>query len=312
MTRTQQGNIVHPADTVATTVGAISFINTLPIYAAFHEHSELSESLGISLVYDVPSGLNKQVDDGKLLISPVSSAYYLRNQDKLTLLDNLSVSSFGAVESVIFCSKKPLDATLFDLPAIAVPDDSETSVALLSCLISEHTNKPVNEIDFKNWFNVYPAKDYNEALEKHDAALIIGDNALNVYQSDIRNDYFVYDLSSLWVERYKTPFVFAVWVAQNDWTKNNPEKLTEINTQLVNNYETFLADSSLIDEGVTLAQEYCSLSRDVIHRYFTQCLNYNLTNEHKQTLEKFNTLLSTLDTATPQSEKAKTLAGGSF
>lgn len=294
----------QPQASMPVPLGAISFINTLPVYGAFHWNTVLAKSLNVNLVYDVPSGLNRKVDDAQLLVSPVSSAYYLRNQDKLTLLNNLSVSSYGAVESVIFCSKKPLDKSLFELEKIAVPDDSETSVALLSCLIAANTNKAIETIDFKNWFNVYPAQDYQTALDTYGAALIIGDNALQVYQSNTREAYYLYDLSSLWVEKYKTPFVFAVWVAQTEWAEQNPQALSCINHQLIENYQTFLKNDSLIADGVTLAQQYCKLPADVIKRYFTQCLDYSLTPEHQQTLVSFSQLLHQLD-ATP-----KTLVGG--
>ena len=83
-------------------LGAISFMNTLPIYHGFESQLALPPEIH----YGNPAELNSAMEAKQLDISPVSSVYYLRNQEKLQLLPGLSVSSYGSVErcSLLFRS----------------------------------------------------------------------------------------------------------------------------------------------------------------------------------------------------------------
>ena len=49
-------------------------------------------------------------------------------------------------------------------------------------------------------------------LENNDAALLIGDPAMNVARTDLH----VFDLASLWRKFTDTGFVFAMWMARAD------------------------------------------------------------------------------------------------
>ncbi len=262
-------------------LGAIGFINTIPVYLPFGQPE------GVELVYEVPSALNRMMGEGKLDISPVSSAYYLRNKDKLVLLEDLSVSSPGAVESVIFVSRYPLTETLLDLPAIAVPDDSETSVALLAWLLKVKTGQ-----DVQPKFQVYPAADYRKALAEVGCALVIGDNALLIHEQGVPDGYYCYDLSSLWSDLTELPFVFAVWVAGKAWAQAHPETLVQINRMLVEGRNRFFEESSeWLEMGIQAARSRCTISEARIHRYFTRALDYRLGPTHQQALLRFDMIL---------------------
>ena len=50
-------------------------------------------------------------------------------------------------------------------------------------------------------------------LRNHDAALLIGDAALEISAGKER---FLYDLAHLWRERTGQPFVFAFWAVRLD------------------------------------------------------------------------------------------------
>lgn len=265
-------------------LGAISFVNTVPIYSDYRPAS------GIDLVYDVPAALNAAILSGKLEVSPVSSACYLRNQDKLILLEDLSVSSPGAVESVIFLSRKPLGAGVLDYPAINVPNDSETSVALLAYLLKEATGE-----DLRPWFKIYEAADYKKTLEESGNALVIGDNALMVQESGLASDCYVYDLSTLWKERTGLPFVFAVWVADRRWADKNPGALAEVTRELRAARDRFFADTTVFEQGIALAQTKSSLPRETLERYYRQCLSYGLSPEHQTSLARFEQIIQSFD-----------------
>ncbi len=277
-----------------TRLGAISFINTLPVFQDF------SCPTGASLVYDAPAALNRAVAEGRLDVSPVSSAFYLRNWDRLVLLDDLSVSSPGSVESVLFLSRKPLDESFLDQPVIPVPDDSETSVALLAHLLREKTGH-----DLRPWFDIYPAGRHHEALAQHGCALIIGDNALLVHEKPLPGNTHCYDLASLWAEATGLPFVFAVWVARREWAEHHPEALEQINRLLRESRNRFFENPELLENGVKAAADRCTMTRERIRRYFTRSLTYGLDRRHLEALDRFSEIINTLDTQPREQQPRK-------
>lgn len=282
----------------AVRLGAISFVNTVPIYSAYQPDD------GVTLVYDVPAQLNARILADELEISPVSSACYLRNQNRLVLLNDLSVSSPGAVESVLFLSREPLGAGLLDMPSISVPNDSETSVTLLAYLLKEATGQ-----DLRPWFKVYKAANYRQTLAKTGNALIIGDNALIMKEDLSQNSQGLhcYDLSTLWREKTQLPFVFAVWVANRRWAEQHPERLAAINQALCQARNQFFQDTSRFQAGLQAAQLRSQLPQSTLERYYRVCLTYNLTEAHQHSLESFNAVIqesSNWESATRERQSA--------
>lgn len=270
-----------------TRLGAISFVNTVPIY------SDYRPLPGIELVYDVPARLNAMMLAGELDISPVSSACYLRNRDQLVLLDDLSVSSPGAVESVLYLSRKPMGPDMLDMPVISVPNDSETSVMLLAYFLREATG-----YDLRPWFRVYQAAEYQQALTATDNALIIGDNALMIRESRLSqaetlDGYYCYDLSTLWKEETGLPFVFAVWVANREWANLNPVALQDVNEALRASRNRFFGNPSIFRQGMHMAQERSRLPEATLERYYRHCLTYHLDTDHHVSLERFEGIIQT-------------------
>jgi chorismate dehydratase len=266
-------------------LGAISFVNTVPIYSNYQPASH------VELVYDVPANLNTRMLRGELQISPVSSACYLRNQDRFVLLDDLSVSSPGAVESVLFLSRKPLGPEMLDIPLISVPNDSETSIMLLAFLLKEATGQ-----DLRPWFQSYDAGQYLSVLQETGNALIIGDNALMMKEARNRNpalaqEFYCYDLSTLWKERTGLPFVFAVWVANRSWAEEHPAAMAKLNRELVAARNRFFSKPSVFQTGLTLAEERSHLPKSTLEHYYRHCLAYNLEAEHQVSLRQFGVVI---------------------
>lgn len=269
-----------------TRLGAISFVNTVPIYANY------SPDPDIELIYEVPARLNAMMLAGELDLSPVSSASYLRNQDRLVLLEDLSVSSPGAVESVLFLSRKPLGPDMLDAPVINVPNDSETSVMLLAHLLQDATGQ-----DLRPWFSVYEAADYRKTLQESGNALIIGDNALMMKEGLPQEEqpYYCYDLSTLWKEKTGLPFVFAVWVANRQWAERHPEQLQTVNRSLRQVRDEFFTSPVAFEAGMVKAKARSGLPEETLERYYRQCLTYGLSAEHHASLSLFEGILKTAD-----------------
>lgn len=279
-------------------LGAISFINTIPIYYPFHFGPTVQNlPLDTVLSYAPPSALNQMMLEGLLDVSPVSSAFYLRHQDQFERLSDLSVSSFGSVDSVILLSKLPFGSRLLELESIGVPDSSETSIALLTHLLLEALGE--TELTPKlqsGWLKVYPAYAHEQALNDYQAILMIGDDALRLVQEEAgKNDYFIYDLATLWQEQTGLPFVFAVWIAQKEWAAKNSAKLEALNGFLVDAQSRFLNTPALLNQGVALAKQQSNLNEMALNKYFTVSLNYQLQPEHIQSLSLFGDIIKQLD-----------------
>ncbi len=257
-------------------LGAIGFINTIPIYLPFESR------LNVSLHYDTPAHLNDMIHHAQLDVSPVSSAYYWQHQDQLHLLEDLSVSSFGSVESVLFVSKVPLGPEILSLEQIGVPDDSATSIELLSTMLTQEVGQVL-----QNRFQVYEALNYQAALESYGCALVIGDQALLIHQTELPSQYHIYDLSNWWVQKTGLPFVFAVWVARKPWNVDHAQELKQLQSDLTAARDRFFDREDCLIKGLEAAQERSGLPRERLVHYFKNALDYRFTDAHRQALEQF-------------------------
>jgi predicted solute-binding protein len=104
------------------------------------------------------------------------------------------------VDSVALFSRKPVR----EIESIALDVSSRTAVALLKVLCAR-------------WFEIAPAftpmaPDMASMLEQHDAALVIGDNAL--FADHERLGLEKVDLGEEWVGMTGLPFVYAFWAGR--------------------------------------------------------------------------------------------------
>jgi chorismate dehydratase len=255
-------------------LGAIAFINTLPIY------SLLPPSPAIQLVYGPPTQLNADLLSGGLDISPVSSAFYLQNEKHLTLLPGLSVSSFGSVNSVLVLSHCPLSS----VTTIAIPNDSATSVALLRLFC-------LDLMGYCPTMVVYPADELDTILVQHTTALVIGDRALAA--STAPPTRYVFDLSDWWVEKTGLPVVFAVWAANTAWLEQNKAgTCQDIVDALCHSRDTFFANSEWLQRQVLLIAKKTNLPVTTVDHYFTQSLDYGWSEAHVASLKLLKTGLA--------------------
>jgi chorismate dehydratase len=243
-------------------LGAIAFINTLPVYF----RAELPPEVEV--------------------------VHYLRNKDQLVLLDDLSVSSPGAVESVLLLSPIPLDERFADRATrIYVSSSSETSVALLDVLLRHRVGRSLQER-----FASYAPATWVEKLAEGSPVLIIGDEALLAVARGLPPGVHAYDLASLWAEMTGgLPFVFAVWVVRRNWADAHPEQLSTVNRQLCQSRDRFFVDPERYEAGVQAAKSRCKISDEQIRAYFSRCLTYQLTDVHRQALTSFDAAIQQLD-----------------
>ena len=201
---------------MAMRVGRIPYINCYPVYGAIDRGVV---PMPATLVDGLPTELNAQMAAGALDVSVISAVEYARDSTKYLLLPDLSICSDGPVRSVVLFSKRP--AAELQGRRVLVSRSSMTSVALVELL-------------FENVWDARPAFVPSNAElsdvarfaeEEHDARLVIGDAALQLWSrlrspelygiGDALSEYrYAYDLGAEWKQWTGLPFVFAVWVAQ--------------------------------------------------------------------------------------------------
>ncbi|MFC1549300.1 menaquinone biosynthesis protein [Nitrospirota bacterium] len=196
-------------------VGRISYLNLLPIFSALEE---LADPGKYNFMEGVPSELNRMLRNGELDISPSSSIEYLRDKNSYQFLKGHSISSTGAVRSVLLFSRIPIENICSQ--KVMATHQSETSIALLRVILNKFYG---HDCDLET-----TREPFYEAIRRHSAYLSIGDDALmalhesNVLEIEKPADchaicsisnqaFYVYDLGELWRMHTGLPSVYALW-----------------------------------------------------------------------------------------------------
>lgn len=179
-------------------ISAISFLNTAPLMWDF-ENGETAGRLRhhFELSYTVPSHCAEQLQAGTADIGIIPVAAYTTIPD-LVVIPDVAIAAKNAVRSILLISKVPLEK----IRNVATDDSSRTSAALVEIFLRKFVGiEP-------GFTRQQPA--LGEMLKWHDAALMIGDPALQAQTEG----YFVYDLAEQWRRWTGRPFVFAFWAVR--------------------------------------------------------------------------------------------------
>jgi len=171
-------------------LGAVGYLNTRPLVFG------LDKEARFNIRFDVPSECAALLHAGKIDVGLIPSIEYLRGN--YVIAPDLAITSDGPVRSVALFIRKPIRA----VRSIAMDTSSRTSVALVRVLCSRA-------------FGIRPSlephsPDLASMLTDHDAALIIGDNAL--FLPEGTDDHIEkIDLGEVWRKMTLLPFVYAFW-----------------------------------------------------------------------------------------------------
>jgi len=177
-------------------ISAISYLNTAPLMWDF-EHGG-SEQRGTAAAFDIsytiPSACARALGEGTADIGIIPAAAYATVPD-LAIIPDVAIAARRAVRSILLVSKYPLG----QVNTVALDTSSLTSVALTKILFAKWLGGA------RDYFAMAPNLD--EMLTRCDAALLIGDPALQVD----RSRFVTVDLAEEWIARTGKSFVFAFW-----------------------------------------------------------------------------------------------------
>ena len=178
-----------------TRLGVVSFLNARPLVHAL-ESGDISHSF--DLIYDLPARCAERLHRGETDIALIPSIEIPRAQASYAIVPGVGIASSGPVRSVVLVLKK--------VPAkvrtLALDSSSRASSALCQIVFDKvYGHRP--EV-----FDSPP--DLKRMLERHDAALLIGDSALGLDPGG----YHLLDLGEVWSNLTGLPFVYACWTGR--------------------------------------------------------------------------------------------------
>jgi chorismate dehydratase len=248
-------------------VGRIAYLNVLPIYFAL-EHL-LGEN-GFHLVQGTPAELNALMRRGEVDLGSISAMEYGRAFRDYLLLPDLSISSKGAVGSVLLFSRVPF--TRLDGRTIRVSAASASGAALVKILMAEL---------FEVQPRYQPGQLAGAPPGKCTAVMAIGDEALALKAAGTMP--FELDLGQAWQELTGLPFVFGVWAVRRDFAQAQPEATAALHRLLLRSRDWGLGSLAALSR---MAAAWFSMTPAQILAYFRQ-LNYSLDSEHEEGLAAF-------------------------
>ena len=182
-------------------LGVVQYLNTKPLVLAFE--SDVIEH-PFNLVYDVPSECARKLHAHQTDVAIIPAIEICRAPEPYSVVKGVGICSVGPVNSVFLVLKKDPE----DVKSVALDTSSRSSVALTQILLKKRFNASAEPID-------HPP-DVDRMLERADAAVLIGDLALELD----RERYRVLDLGQAWTDWTGLPFFYAVWTGRAGRTRN--------------------------------------------------------------------------------------------
>ncbi|MGB7555034.1 MAG: menaquinone biosynthesis protein [Candidatus Korobacteraceae bacterium] len=247
-------------------MSAISFLNTAPLMWDF-EHGDAARDFTIE--YTIPSACAAALAANQADIGIIPAFTYAEIPG-LLILPNIAIAAKDFVRSILLISKKPIE----QVETVATDTSSRTSVALLQVLFTKFFGR-------RRQFTPHPPQ-LEAMLLHHDAALLIGDAALEV---SVGKEYFTYDLAHLWHERTGKPFVFAFWAIRLDSLDRAP-----VDLDLVKVFQRSRDHGLEPDNLQVIAHEWSAklrLSEADIYTYLTENIHYYLDRQNHAGLQLF-------------------------
>jgi chorismate dehydratase len=241
---------------VQTRISASSYLNTAPLVWSFiygQNHGR------VEIILDNAPARSAELLSKKRVDAALVPVIAYQSIEDVFLVPNVCVGAHDRVRSVCLATK---GEALKDVRTVALDASSRTSVALTKIIFREF-------LGFEPDWRV-SAPDASKMLAESDCALIIGDPALRLADSDHR----VFDLAGLWNQYTGLGFVFAMWMSRQkkspiDFAAARDEGLAHVD-DIVSNYLSEIA-----------------LAREEMRAYLTQNICYSVDEKMRQGMELY-------------------------
>lgn len=250
-------------------IGRIEYANCTPL---FHALRELYPDSPYRYVPGVPAHLNSLLEGGEIDVCPSSSITFSTHADSYLIFPDISISSRGAVLSVLLFSRRPIEE--LDGATVLLSSESATSVNLLKVLLGIRYGCTCT-------YRVTGPADPRD-MDGAAALLLIGDAALKA--SRLKSSPYVYDLGALWYEWTGRPFVFALWLTTRSAFREQGAALQELSRRLL--CAKAYARHHL-ERIVTFSPEREWMGTELLLDYWRENLCFELSEEHLAGLKRY-------------------------
>ncbi|MDQ3814689.1 MAG: menaquinone biosynthesis protein [Armatimonadota bacterium] len=245
------------------TLGVVPYLNALPLYRT------LETSGAARLIRAVPSRLAPYLASGGCDVALIPIVDHFRGAGA-AVISNACIGSNGPVRSVLLFSRVPVT----EIKSVAIDTSSHTSVALLRVILGDGYHVQPAFVDH--------APDLHAMLEQHDAALLIGDKALEATEEATRVGTAIIDLGAAWTFKLtKKPFVYAAWVTRPGLSAEASEELAAL--------LSWARDKGVahLSELVKNSPVQTRLTPEQVEDYLSHAVDYYLTPAHRAGMEIF-------------------------
>ena len=243
-------------------ISLVHFLNSAPLGWGFL-HGPFKE--GFEVIPSAPSVCADQLAKGEADIGLIPSVEYQRIPN-LAIIPGISISSFEKIRSLLLIKPKGKK----EIRSVALDTSSRTTAALTKILLFETRGLRPEFVPH--------SPDLDVMLDRCDAALLIGDAALQVNP----DDYDTIDLVEEWNSRWKKPFVCAVWACRKG--VGLPQDIIKI---FHSAKEWGLQN---IPEIAASYAKQLNLSIKFLEDYLKYNINFDLGPEHIEGLREFHSL----------------------
>jgi len=234
---------------------------------------DCSDCSAYEFVQGDPATLNAMLASGEIDVSSSSSIEYARRWKEYLILPGVSISSTGAVGSILLFSKKPIESLAGD--AVSVSSASATSAVLLKALLKYR---------YKIDASYAPrAPELAGMLADATAALLIGDEALRERIALNDPSIMIYDLGLLWQDFTGLPFVYALWIIREDSARRLPELAMRFGADIIKAKDA--AEASYVNIAAN-TPESGWMGRQALVDYW-KAMSYGLDDGHVAGLKMF-------------------------
>lgn len=249
-------------------LGSVPFLNVRPLVFSLEE--DLVEH-DFEILYTPPSELSQMLFTKKVDLGLLPVAELIRNVG-YSVVPNISISSFGKVESVVLLSK----SSISEIKTIAVDARSRSSTALLRIILEV----------FNDISPTYVRREPDDRfLNGVDGGMLIGNSGLKINNYPPRG-YMVFDLGEIWTDITGLPFVYAVYAV------NRGVHLGK-NLQALETAKSM--GLKLVKKIAKIESEKIGLSEEICLRYMTQRIRYDLGEKEIEGILAYGKFLSELE-----------------
>lgn len=223
-------------------------------------HNLVRHDFGISYAPIMENAI--KLREGEIELGIISSLDYALKKETWLIVPDICVSSNQKIKDVQLFFKKGLK----DIRKVAVDHNAFSENILLQILMREKFMMNPGYIKME--------PDLKKMLSDADAALIVGDRALNYYMTNPNR----LDLNEEWTDMTGLPFVYSFWAGREFTISSNDLKLLESSFRLgITNLEK-------------ISREYAKTHTEnwgFYHDFFTQNISYSFADDEKDGLHEF-------------------------